>query len=620
MPRPPQPNDRQPDGLFRPAHRTQRPSKLIVLSEEPLANQNDPGVEAAKRAMLAAPNAEDLGLDHRTLPDAIDLIVDVPFQPAMLMASAIAAELYHHPRDLARQLELARAIAPAAVVAAIEQFIADDPMDHVVFDPRYVHALQRVLIVHAAEDPDPPRGMSDREMTQVAFALFALGSALPAAVPPELDVTTPDWRGWTNFIMQSSGWYHDSYILEAVARSYTMFADIAKSEQLRNHHARSEVDERMRQVYGLDLTEQIGVGLGSAAVSRAAEPDLAPERRPDIGPGFLGEATLTDREDEVIKLISASRNELRAALLAQGDTPERIAWDHSILEAHPFVRLPDKRMRLTSPRSLVAWMTRGIHYRLLDAAGQGLDRRSAHEARGLFLTFTGALGEGYVRRVTDASLKIAQRAGAVRLWPEVEFRVGKQRLDGPDVPIDAGPDLILIEVYSGRMSIPARTGADPTALAEFVDRATGEKLVELADRTRNLLAGELTYDGLELGVVRRIFPVLVLAGESAMQQPLLWGHLRDAFPTAFVDDGRVQRPMVCDLDDLEPLLALAEQGHHLPELLAAFLESEFAELAPRSWVVHRFEEAARPSYVENQFRAALSSAGARLFRRDDVEK
>ena len=170
-----------------------------------------------------------------------------------------------------------------------------------------------------------------------------------------------------------------------------------------------------------------------------------------------------------------------------------------------------------------------------------------------------------------------------------------------------------MEVYSGRMSLAARTGADPSAIEAFVDRSTAGKLLELADRVRDVLAGDLRYEGMELRNVRRIFPVLVLAGDTIAQTPLVWGHLRNTALRAFVDDPRVQPPVICDLDDLEPLLALAEHGHHLPELLTAFLASEDAEFSPRNWVARNYGLDRRPSYFTDQYLAASERSRRTLF-------
>ena len=470
--------------------------------------------------------------------------------------------------------------------------------------------------MHAATDPEPSRGLTAAEVQSVGVALLALASVLPTPDPPApRDDTPPDWRAWTSFFAQSAAWYHEPHILEAIARTYTAFAEIASAPELSGHPARSEVDERLRAVYGLDLTEQLGAGLACAAISRAVDPDIDLRARPHIEPGFLSNGLLADKEPEVIGLVSASREQLRAGLLAAGDTAHHIGWDHSVLERYPFVRLPDGRMRLTSPRALVAWMTRGLHYRLLDAAGTGLPPGPGRQARGRFLTFAGALGEDYVRRLAAASLRQAVKAGAVRVHGEVEFHVGKHRRDSPDLAVDAATDLILMEVYSGRMSLAARTGADPSVMEAFVDRSTAGKLLELADRIRDVLAGDLRYEGMELRNVRRIFPVLTLAGDTIAQTPLVWGHLRDTAPRAFIDDPRVQPPMICDLDDLEPLLALAEEGHHFPDLLAAFLQSEDAEFSPRNWVAHVYGLDRRPRYVREQYLAASKRVHRRLFAR-----
>ncbi|MCW2992593.1 MAG: hypothetical protein JWQ18_88 [Conexibacter sp.] len=348
-------------GLRRPLYATRLLSGLIVASEAPLEPVEKVGGEPDLPGdlILAAPTAEDLGLGRPTLQDAIEFIQQVPFGGAIFLASVLAGDLYHHGRDTARQLRLAANIYPADVLHGIERFIADAPASHVVFDPRHVHALQRLLVVHAADDPVPLRDLVEREAVLVAGALMALATALPTADPPETSDQVPDWRGWTSFFTQAGGWYDSPYILEAVARAYTMYAEVASSDELQSHPARSEVDERLRTIYGLDLAEQFGAGLACVAISRAAEPDVEPGERPSLAPGFLGTGPFAELEERVVALISATREELRARVLDGGDGPEQIAWDHSALEARPFLRLPGGQMQLMSPRSLIAWMTRG---------------------------------------------------------------------------------------------------------------------------------------------------------------------------------------------------------------------------------------------------------------------
>jgi hypothetical protein len=118
---------------------------------------------------------------------------------------------------------------------------------------------------------------------------------------------------------------------------------------------------------------------------------------------------------------------------------------------------------------------------------------------------------------------------------------------------------------------------------------------------------------MDLTLVERIWPVLVQAGDGVAQSPLLWAHLRRAQSGASVEDPRVRRPTIRDLDDLDALLALAEEGHHLPELLAAFLASGDWEHSRHRWAAARFDSNRRPSFVNDQFLSAMDAVRLRTF-------
>src|SRR4051794_295944 len=290
-----------------PAWDQQRLSSGLIIATSPAARPTDrielpPDVRPPRPALLlpasaapqpsvmllVAPGTSDLGYPAATLAEVIDLLEEVPFEPAMLLASLLAAEVYHHTRDAQRHLTYAADIFWPVALARIQRFVRADSA-HLVFDLRLVLALQRLLIVHAAPDPEPARGLTQQEIYTVAAALLALGDALPRADPPApREGDEPDWYAWTSFFAQSGAWYDDPYVLEAVARSYAAFADIASSPELADHPARTEIDERMTAVYGLDLAEQLGVGLACAAITKAIDPEVQPTARAvHVAPGFL---------------------------------------------------------------------------------------------------------------------------------------------------------------------------------------------------------------------------------------------------------------------------------------------------------------------------------------------
>jgi hypothetical protein len=597
---------------FPPELRPQPPDLLLPASARPAP-------VTPESMMFCGPTPRDLDLPSPTLDDAVELIAEVPFEAAMVLLALLSAELYHHLHDRERQLELAAELYDGAMFKKVEEFVRSDD-EHLAFDPRHVAALQRLAVVYAAKDAEPLRDLTPAELSRLLGALLAMAETLPTGDPPEpLEGEEPDWEAWARFTTQTGVWYDQPHVVEAIARAFTMYGEIAADSDLAKHHARVPVDQWLREDYeGLGLGEQLAAGLALAVGSGALDPNLEPAERVgrQIGADFLAGGAMAAQEPAVRRTIAADRNELRQLLLAAGGGPAQLAWDHTALEARPFLRRGDGRLLLLSPRMLVSWLTRGIHYRVLDAGNRRYRPLSAGKKLGKqVLDFTGALGERYVVRLVRSSLRDAEQAGMVRVHDEIEYHKRKKRFDGSDVVLDALTDVVLIEVYSGRLSREARVSGDPKVLRRSLDQAVVNKLRELKARTQDLLDGYFCPEGLKLDQLRRLWPMLVLAGDPVMQTPMLWGYLRETAPDVFLDDARVQSPLILDLDDLEPLMALVENGHNLSELLSRFLRSPYAQMPLRNWVhaVMKDQLGSRPRYVKEQFTAAMRLAGTTLF-------
>jgi hypothetical protein len=567
--------------------------------------------------IFCPPTPEDLELPTPTLGEVIQLVAEVPFEPAMRAMSVLAAELHHHPQDRERHLELGADLYQGEVGAKFKTFVGESS-SHVGFDARHVAALQRLLVMHAAPDLQTVRDLSRPEADRLAGALLGLASALPHGDLPEHDPASPaDWAAWARYMTLIAAWHHESDLLEAIARAHAMYVDVHGDPALADHHARCEVDKWMEEEYGLALGEQLAGSLACAMVSRALDADAAPrERLIHIEPGFLRAGGLAAKEPALVKLISASRQELQDLMLATSDDPAHVAWDHTAFEQRPYLRALDGTLRLISPRALQSWMTRGMHHRALQAAEhRPHPRKPGKNAALVLLGYEGTLGEEAVRRLMRTSHNNQLDLGTVTLHGEHSYKIGKQRHDSPDLLLDYGNDLVVVEIFSGRIPREARTSLDKTLLLKAMDKATTDKLLELSARLRELLDRALTYDGVELNRVRRIWPVLVHAGDPIFQNPALWQYLHHVAPDAFLSDARVKRPTILNLDDLEPLLALIqEEGKLLPELLSEILASPYAELPPRNWVHATFGGIRRrPRYVDEQAQAALRLAATTLF-------
>lgn len=162
----------------------------------------------------------------------------------------------------------------------------------------------------------------------------------------------------------------------------------------------------------------------------------------------------------------------------------------------------------------------------------------------IYLSYAPLLGEESTRRLIRASHETQISTGVVRMEGDRKCKIGERSIQTPDAMLDFGEDLVLIEIFAGRISAEARSSLDKGRLREALDRATTCKLIEFADRTRDLLNGAPMYPDLELTSIRRIWPVLTIAGDPILQTPALWHYLAASAPRAFVHDAKVKRPTI----------------------------------------------------------------------------
>jgi hypothetical protein len=558
------------------------------------------------------PSPEAVGLPQLPLDVVVEKISTLPFASSMRAMSILAAELHHHAADPVRQVQLAGFVYRDPIASAVLRFMQGGP-GRFAFDPRHVSSMQRLLVLHAA-DEDEPRDMTPTEIAILGEALFSVGDALPGGEPVfDGDPSTPEqWADWARYTTLLSAWHHMPDLTEALAKAHSWYVDAHKDPMLATHPARCDIDQWLVDDLGLTLGEQFAGGLACLACTQAFDPSAGLEQRARAIPvGFLRNGALGSKEAAVRASISATRDELVSMMTAAGNDAARVAWDHTAFEQRPFLRRSDGAMVLISPTALSGWMTRGMHHRALQAAERRphATKPGRSMAEG-FLAYSGALAEHAFRRLVARSHETQVRAGLLRIHDEQAYKIGKSTYRSPDLGLDFGPDLVLIELYSGRISREARTSLDSALLRQQLDKATTVKLAQLAKRIRDLLAGRPVFAGLDLRAVERVWPLLVLAGDAVLQTPALWTYLQDAAPDAFIEDPRVQAPQIFGLDDFEPLLSLIqEEGAVMPQLLQTIAHSPFALVPARNWVHATFGGVTRrPFYTEEQSTSALKLA------------
>ena len=601
-----------PDGLWVPEGTV---THVRLGSRSGLGRER--GEDLAGFIQLPATLQELLGFQSPSLEQILELIAELPFEASMDYLSVLSVGLYHARRETRLHMQLAQEVFGAGLMLdAVREFIARGP-DRLVFDERYVTLLQRLLVEHASNDP--AKHLTQWQHATLLTCLFALGDALVEWEPPEPDQGDDyDVSLWTIYAIQRGAYYNSPDMLEGIVRASTMLIEIAAEQDLREHPDYCPLETwSSEDANGAGLADQLACGLAFIGGMKILDPTLRLAERPVyLEPGYMAAGAFADREAQIFSAVSASREEFRTAYANAGRTPEHIAWDHAPFEQRPLLRRADGSYILISASAIESWMGRGLYFRMLDAAksrkaSEDSPTRLGHR----FTAFTGVLAERYVLRMVSRSHEAAPTERPVEVSGDRIYFIGKRELRTPDVAVAQPPDLVLMEVYSGGIPREARVGATVASMEGALDKMILSKLSELQDRIADLLAGHVTLPGLGHLDAHRIWPMLVLTGDQVFQLPMLWRWVQGRLPEGAFGDTRVQPPTICNLDDLEPLLVLVERGESLPELLAEFHGSLYAQFPPRNWIAanRSLTLSERPTYVQERCQAIINDMHRRLF-------
>ncbi len=539
----------------------------------------------------------------------------------MSYLSPIAAGLYHARHEPRLHMRLAfQVFGEGPMLEAIREFMGECS-DRLIFDERYLTALQRLLVVYASPSAQLSRVLTSHQRATLLTCLLSMGDVLPEWSPPEPSASGDyDVSAWTNYAVQRGAYYNTPDMLEGIVRASTMLIDIANEPDLEKHPDYCPLETwAVEDFEGLTLPDQLAVGMALAVGTRALDPAATlHERLAYIERGFLQDVPYGDREEAIFDAISATHEDLRDRFQSAGTRPDDFVWDHTVFEQRPFLRRNDNTFILISPRALAAWMGRGLYFRALDSARS--KPRPGHPGQTLaprFLTFGGVLAERYVLRLVEAS---HQRAAAIPassavVRGEQSYSIGKRDLLSPDVSVAQPPDLVLMEVYSGRIPREARITSSKDLMEQALNKMISLKLSELQARIADVLDEHVKLPGASDTGSLRVWPMLVLASEGLLQIPPLWRWTFEQLPEGAFSDQRVRPITICNLDDLEPLLALVERGETLPALLTAFHNSSYAQLPPRNWIAatQGLPASERPAYVDAQYKKAMDDVRRRLY-------
>ena len=489
----------------------------------------------------------------------------------MVALARLAAHVEHMRGETRAQLGLAEAVFGAAdLVARLTRFAQAVNFELGVFPPQHISALQRLLVLQGAdgalgEESDVEQAIFNR----IFFAMASLSDDNGLGAIEEEGT-----RGrWLAYLIQNGTYNSRDAPMEAMTRPQILFTETAAD--LRDHPDFCPVDEWFVQDYNVSISEQYALGFAVLATAKVMDASLQLHERAVLGPDFFPDiATRLGRDpNDVTEIITATRSWYAERFGAGEQTKARAAWERTPFDVRPVLRLAGGAFVVVSPWAISSWIGDGFFHRALASA-----RRRGQAER--LLRFYGALVERYALQTLQQVHPEPRPVGSGRVSGDRPYGPGNGKRT-PDICVDCGPDLILIEVASGRFTLPTLIEGDPEKAAADLTRLLFKKLDQLGRRIDDLLAGAWAPPDVELERVERIWPVVVTA--DMLQNDLLWQEIKRRLPRG-LGRARVQQLTLLDLPDVELLGALVEQGFGLRDLLARKAGSPYAEMDLRRFV------------------------------------
>jgi hypothetical protein len=563
---------------------------------------------------------EELGLPATPRDALLRGTQDIPFWPAMKLLARFQRDLWPVRTIPEGQLELARRFygADGGFAAAAAAFLSGGER-HVLFSEQQLFTLQKLLLIYAA-DSDVDQELTGDEYTALLIALAAIPGTLLGPQVAELEEADADGisdETWLRFFVGHGGFIGRGNLKHEVARTRLLYEELAESADVHDHQDYCAIAEWVDETLGISFSEQLAAGFALWAGSHTGDVETTPVL---VDESYFDSTGLAgDKAVRALQSMSEERDWYREKFLQSADDERRLAFEITPFLQRPALRFPDGRMMPFAPRALEGWMgATGAYYRFFDLA---IGKGSAVRER--FTRFNGLLVEKHVLGAAQALHPAVESLVWVpRAIGESVVETGAGEIRTPDVVIDYGTDLILIEITSGRPTILSVVDADPEAIRADIEKLLEAKITQLGDRIRDLVDGTITLPGIDLGSVERIWPIVVNS-EGLFLTPVLWSYLRDQTPALTnLDQPRVQPLTLFDLEDVERFFGLGAAGNSLIEILRSKTTPAWREREFASW--YDYEGAAFPtgafSYIDDATERAFQGMIKTLLGEQTLEE
>lgn len=285
-------------------------------------------------------------------------------------------------------------------------------------------------------------------------------------------------------------------------------------------------------------------------------------------------------------------------------------YDTLGVEEFPVLEVGDSLLVLDE-RLMWERMTNGLFWfvheslRVTDAEGQSASKfRKAH---GLMIedivldsfsqTAVPLIGSGGKTFYTEKDLQAA--------YPKAAQASGKRC----DAALDFGSYVLLVEVVSGRLSVPARCDGDLNKLVDDFENNVFGKARQLHETAQHLLVDDSALTGSARRDQLRILPLLV-SGGGIQFNPVSHAYVRHILERrGWLQHARIEPFGMIDLDDVDALVGLSERGLTPIDLLVGWRHSDIPDVPFRNYLIREGHGAVRPERSDQAVADTIATIG-----------
>lgn len=563
-----------------------------------------------------------VGSPSLTSDDVVGILRTVPLEPAIRLTAWLQRRLRLYPVDAAKQIETMDALYGPLFADAGSAVLREFPRRS-LFSEQQAFALQRLLLLYA--DDRPAEDLTKHVLAQLLWALLWIPDAI---LDPDLGADQ-QLTGWNladerllRFFVANGGLASHGAIRNELARAYRMYEVIAKSRAARRHRDYCPLDEWLQEAYGLTFIELQTFGF--AFYARSGIGDRDDGQMHFTNKSYFAQTSLRERYARALAAIAAPREWFIEEFTASRESPRRAAY-----EIQPFLRRPallqhDGNAVVLGLRALEGWLSAtGCYYRFFDIA-----RGLSDTQRDRFRRFNGWIQERYARQLAHIAHPYPRRrrfAGTGRVFGEQIYKIrGRGELRTTDVAVDLGLDLVLIEVTSKRLTQKSLVEGNIESVIADVRALVLDKMKQIGRVVTDLVAGGAEIPGVDIALVRRIWPIIV-SPEGLFHSPSLWAWCRMHGDRHLANPvGRLQRiqPVVLlDAEEYEILAGLVASGRALVRILEQKTGDVWRERDFKAWFLDSGsrEAVGELAFVEEEVRRNFRAMRRALVGQDDPE-